>query len=356
MVDNNIETDSNLLESNWSDKVSNDPKHRPQVMDRPSTTVRKEWCRRPQEAHIVDGKRIRRLSVQEIAIIQGFDYEWVDIEGVSENERIAVLGNAVPPPLSRAIATTLQDSIEFKNKTLLEICAGIGGLSSGFSDFTSIAKIELWDIAAKVLRTNKPWPADCVVEGYAQEYDYKAVKGKVGLLCGGPPCQPWSQGGKKLGAADPRDVMGFTPIAIADCEPEVFLFENVPGLISSSEHKDYVQDLFKRMGSPKAGLRYGVAAAIVCAADYGVPQTRRRVIILGVRDKSNMYAHKILNKLASRTTHHDPSKPAIAKSPWVTLRQAFDGVPVTEPWRKWNVTDETLRRLELLENDNLNEI
>ena len=350
MTSNNKEEIS-LLESTWSDRVSNDPKHRPQLMDRPSTTVRKEWCRRPQEAHIADGKKIRRLSVQEIAKIQGFDFEWVNIEGISDNDRIAVLGNAVPPPLSDAIANTLRESICFENKTLLEICAGIGGLSSGFSDFTPIAKIELWNIAAKVLRTNKPWPSDCVVEGYAQDYDYKSVKGKVGLLCGGPPCQPWSQGGKKLGAADPRDVMGFTPIAIADCEPEVFLFENVPGLISSNEHREYVQDLFKRMGTPKTGLRYGVAAAVVCAADYGVPQTRRRVIILGVKGKSNMYSNKILNKLIASSTHHDPTKPAIGKLPWVTLRQAFEGIPVTEPWRKWNVTDETLKRLELMSNN-----
>lgn len=355
MENNNNEEKEVLLESTWSDKVSNDPKHRPQLMDRPSTTVRKEWCRRPQEAHIADGKKIRRLSVQEIAVIQGFDFEWVDVDGISDNDRIAVLGNAVPPPLSKVIAKTLTESIDFTNKTLLEICAGIGGLSSGFVDFNPIAKIELWDIAAKVLRTNKPWSADCVVEGYAQDYDYKAVKGKVGLLCGGPPCQPWSQGGKKLGASDPRDVMGFTPIAIADCEPEVFLFENVPGLINSVEHREYVQDLFKRMGTPKIGLRYGVAAAVLCAADYGVPQTRRRVFILGVKGKSNMFAHKILNKLTSCTTHHDPSKPAIGKTPWVTLRQAFGDIPITEPWKKWNVTDETLKRLELLEDDDIND-
>lgn len=91
----NKEQEITLLESTWSDRVSNDPKHRPQLMDRPSTTVRKEWCRRPQEAHIADGKKIRRLSVEEIAIIQGFDFNWVDIDGITDNERIAVLGGAL---------------------------------------------------------------------------------------------------------------------------------------------------------------------------------------------------------------------------------------------------------------------
>jgi len=336
-----------LLRSTWSDAVSNDPKHRPQVMDWPSTTVRKEWCRRPQEAHVVDGRKIRRMSVAEIAAIQGFPAEWVNVDGITESERIAVLGNAVPPPLSHVLANLLKESIDFQNKTSIEICAGIGGLSSGFDYLKPIAKIELWHVAATILRTNKPWPADCVVEGYAQQFDYKQYRGKVGLLCGGPPCQPWSMSGRKKGAADPRDVMGFTPTAIAECEPEVFLFENVPGLLLSKEHQAYVADLFERMSKPKEGLKYGFAVVVVNAADYGVPQTRRRVIMLGVKGKPNMFAKKILNHLCVETTHHDPSKPAIGKLPWVTLRQAFAGIPVTEPWKEWNATEETLRRLEI---------
>ena len=343
--------DKTLLVSTWSDRVSNDPKHRPQLLDRPSTTVRKEWCRRPQEAHIVDGKKIRRLSVEEIAIIQGFPYEWVNIPGISTSEMVAVLGNAVPPPLSRVIASTLSEFIRFQNNTLIEICAGIGGLSSGFDFLEPIAKIELWDVAAKVLRTNKPWPENCVVEGYAQEFNYKEYAGRVGLLCGGPPCQPWSTSGKQRGELDPRDVMGFTPLAIADCEPEVFLFENVPGLITNKAHKAYVASLFDQMSTPKEGLRYGLGVAIVNAADYGVPQIRRRVLMLGVKNKSNTYVNRILRKLQTNATHHDPSKPSIGKNPWITLREAFKDVPITEPWKEWNATDETLERLEQLEFD-----
>ena len=345
--------DSELLESNWSERVSNDPKHRPQVYDRPSMTVRKEWCRRPQEAHIAEGTKYRRLSVAEIATIQSFPADWVEIDGLTENEKIAVLGNAVPPLLSLAIAKIINQEIIFENKTLLEICAGIGGLSYGFTYLKPIAKIELWNVAAKVLRTKKPWPESCVVEGYAQDYDYLSVKGKVGLLCGGPPCQPWSQAGHQKGAEDPRDVMGFTPTAIAACEPEVFLFENVPGLFSASEHKAYVKDLLRRMGQPKEGLRYGVATIILNAADYGVPQIRRRVIILGIKNKSNTFAHKIINKIQEAATHHDPSKPSVGKKPWVTLRQAFSEIPITEPWFKWNVTEETLHRLQLIDNSEM---
>lgn len=343
--------DEIIYESAWSDSVSNDPKHRPQLLDRPSTTVRREWCRRPQEAHVADGEKYRRLSVKEIAIIQGFDDGWVDIDGVSEKDRIAALGNAVPPPLSKALASLLKDNIKFENNTLLEICAGIGGLSSGFDYLRPIAKIEMWDVGAKILRTNKPWPSECIIEGMAQNYDYEAVKGLVGLLCGGPPCQPWSQAGHQKGAEDPRDVMGFTPTAIAACEPEVFLFENVPGLFSANEHRAYVKDLLKRMGNPKEGLRYGVATTIVNAADFGVPQVRRRVIILGIKNKSNTYANRILSGLTKYQTHHNPLKPAVGLKPWKTLREAFEGVEVTEPWKKLNLTEESKERLETLNSE-----
>ena len=141
--------------------------------------------------------------------------------------------------------------------------------------------------------------------------------------------------------------MGFTPTAIAECEPEAFLFENVPGLLMSKEHNAYVSDLFERMCKPKEGLKYGLAVMVFNAADFGVPQTRRRVLMFGVKGKSNMFANKILKRVLAAATHHDPSKPSIDKLPWVTLRQAFKGIPVTEPWKQWNATEETLRRLEI---------
>jgi site-specific DNA-cytosine methylase len=78
-------SEKELLESGWSEKVSNDPKHRPQVLDRPSTTVRKEWCRRPQEAHVAEGTKYRRLSVAEVARIQSFPQDWVEVEALGNS-------------------------------------------------------------------------------------------------------------------------------------------------------------------------------------------------------------------------------------------------------------------------------
>lgn len=312
-----------LLRSTWSDAVSNDPKHRPQVMDWPSTTVRKEWCRRPQEAHVVDGKKIRRMSVAEIAAIQGFPAEWVNVDGITDSERIAVLGNAVPPPLSHVLANLLKDNIEFQNKTLIEICAGIGGLSSGFDYLTPIAKIELWDVAAKILRTNKPWPSECVVEGYAQQFDYEQYRGKVGLLCGGPPCQPWSMSGRKKGAADPRDVMGFTPTAIAACEPEVFLFLFPVNFVSNHRNRQYAMRLLDAMNRPKEGMKYGLAVREVNAADYGLAQIREYYAVLGIQGISNTKAYVLFDLLKKYQTHHNPNTPFIGMRTWMTLGELF---------------------------------
>jgi DNA-cytosine methyltransferase len=323
-----------ILDSTWSDRVANDPKHRPQRLDRPATTVRKEWCRRPQEAHLADGNRYRRLSVTEIAVIQGFDPAWVEVNSLTENEKIAVLGNAVAPPVARAIGRVIRESGCLKTQTSIEICAGIGGLSLGFPYLEPIAKIEMWDVACAVLRHH--FSESVVIEGKAQDYDFSAHQGKVGLLCGGPPCQPWSQSGARRGADDPRDVMGFTPTAIAACQPDVFLFENVPGLLSSREHSAYVTDLFERMQRPGMNLNYGVAYRVFNAADYGVPQVRRRVFILGIRDQSDAVARQILDKVEDAATHHDPAKSAYGKKPWVTLKEAFISLPNTQQWRRWN--------------------
>ena len=324
-----------ILESTWSDSVASDPKHKPQFFDKPSTTVRKEWGRRPQEAHIADGNKYRRLSVEEIAIIQGFDPAWVAVEGIKQNDKIGLLGNAVPPPVSRAIGSVLKDSGILKNSTYLEICAGIGGLSLGFPFLEPLAKIEMWDVACKVLREH--FSDEVVIEGTAQSYDFKQHRGQVGLLCGGPPCQPWSQAGARMGANDPRDVMGFTPDAVADCTPEVFLFENVPGLLSAKEHADYREDLFDKLRNPAPGLEYGLDYKILNAADFGTPQVRKRVFIIGILGKSDAAARRFLQEVLEHSTHHNPKKPAYKKVPWVTLREAFEGIHTDEPWRKWNI-------------------
>ena len=195
----------------------------------------------------------------------------------------------------------------------------------------------MWDIACKVLR--KHYPKEVIFNEKVQDFDFSRHKGNVGLVCGGPPCQPWSHAGAKKGQHDPRDVMGFTPDIVAICEPDMFCFENVPGLLSSSEHADYREMLWARLRSPKDGVSYGLDYKVINAADYGVPQVRKRVFIIGIKGKPDSAARRLVFKILSSATHHDPKKTAYKKKPWVVLRDALSGVKSEHPWRVWNVNE-----------------
>src|SRR4051794_17107727 len=92
-VKKRTEPKAELSPIRWSRRTALDPKHRPQVPDRPSTTVRREWARAPQEAHVLDSsqERIRRLTVCEIAAIQTFESDWIEDSGVSGSDAIKAL-------------------------------------------------------------------------------------------------------------------------------------------------------------------------------------------------------------------------------------------------------------------------
>jgi DNA-cytosine methyltransferase len=330
----------------WSRSVALDPKHRPQTLGSPATTVRKEWARWPQEAHLLDrpNNRYRRLSAEEVAAIQGFDTSWLDDVDLSTREAIEIIGNAVPPPLARAIFEGLDDVYEWENRTFLEICAGIGGLTEGARHIglECLALVENWSTACEALRKREPDLQDDVRCEDVLEFDLEAYRGRVGLLTGGPPCQPWSHGGHKKGQLDDRDLMGRTPSMISACRPEVFLFENVPGLVRGDEHEEYFRGLVKRLreAGESDGERYGVAWRILNAANFGVPQKRKRLFILGLRGKPDATALATFERIAGAATHADPKDPKPNRKTWVTLGEAFEGLPDPGGWRRF-LNDDT---------------
>jgi len=98
-----------IAECHWSLAVALDPKHRPQEPSKPASTVRREWWRFPQEAHLLDrtAGRYRRLVAREIALIQGFPEDWARESVQDELLLIRGYGDAVPPPLSEAVFSEL---------------------------------------------------------------------------------------------------------------------------------------------------------------------------------------------------------------------------------------------------------
>lgn len=296
-----LETPNGLPTIRWSRRTALDPKHRPQVPHLPSTTVRREWARAPQEAHVLDDSRtrIRRLTAREIAGIQGFEVNWIEPSGVGERDAIKALGDAVPPPLARAVLGSLITAREWKSRTFIEICAGAGGLTSGFSEesgFEPIAMIEYWMPACRILRTRKPLWAKQVRHSDVRTFPFAKHRERIGILLGGPPCQPWSRSGAKKGTLDPRDLMGQTPQFVAAARPEAFVFENVPGLLEGA-HQDYFTFLVDSLRRPAEDLSYSVMAAVLNAADFGVPQTRSRLFILGLRRGTHKEIAAIFDKI-----------------------------------------------------------
>ncbi len=116
-------------------------------------------------------------------------------------------------------------------------------------------------------------------------------KGEAFLLCGGPPCQPFSTAGKRLGINDPRGSLFMDYIRMVDeTKPRFFVFENVKGLTSIAVDKDgepggvldIILSEFKRIG-------YKTVYGILDAVDFGVPQFRERLLILGSRDNEEIF-------------------------------------------------------------------
>ena len=116
-------------------------------------------------------------------------------------------------------------------------------------------------------------------------------KGEVFLICGGPPCQPFSTAGRRLGINDPRGSLFMDYVRMVnEIRPRFFVFENVKGLISIAVDKggepgevlNIILAEFQKIG-------YKTVHAVVDAVYYGVPQFRERLIIIGSRDNEDIF-------------------------------------------------------------------
>lgn len=186
----------------------------------------------------------------------------------------------------------------------IEIFSGAGGLAKGLenSGIKHCAFVEWNKDACNTLREN--FEESFVHEGDVRNFDFLAY-GSVDIIAGGPPCQPFSLGGKALGNDDKRDMFPYAIDAIRKLAPKAFIFENVKGLLRDS-FKDYFDFIILQLRYPgislphdnwrenfeflkkesrnkKKYLSYNVTYNLVNAANYGVPQKRERVIIIGFR-------------------------------------------------------------------------
>lgn len=269
----------------------------------------------------------------------------------------------------------------------LELFAGAGGLAMGIAEagFKHCAIIERDGNSFDTLCFNKKrgvsyirdWP---LFQSDVRFFDYRPYQDRVDLISGGPPCQPFSMGGKHCGNNDHRDMFPEAVRAVREVRPKAFMFENVKGFLreSFSKYFEYVvlqlsypeiskksgedwqihlSRLEKRHTSGKhKGLQYRVVFRLLNAADYGVPQKRERVFIVGIRDDIGIkwsfpertHSEEALwwNKWKTKEyweLHRVPKKertsiPRLAadklislstpdKKPWMTVRDALHDLP-----------------------------
>jgi DNA (cytosine-5)-methyltransferase 1 len=164
--------------------------------------------------------------------------------------------------------------IEFK---VLDLFAGCGGLSLGFeaAGFATVG----YEMDMKATETyNKNLKGTCYAQKLVLDTQYD---NDFDVVIGGPPCQPFSVGGHQKGIDDERNGFPVFLKAIEQLQPRIFLFENVRGMLYSNKwYLDDITNELRKMG-------YKVEYQLFNAVNFGVPQNRERVFVVGHKGKFN---------------------------------------------------------------------
>lgn len=246
---------------------------------------------------------------------------------------------------------------------MLDLFAGCGGLTDGFMQtecFNDIAAVEWKESQVRTLRNRlrTKWgeqDADDRVlhfdiqreaelfEGWSEDEDYESSRGLdyyvnevngIDIIIGGPPCQAYSVAGRvrdENGMADDyRNFLFEHYLAIVDrYQPDLFIFENVPGILSAAPHGKKVSEIIPKEFSQKGyEITSNLKGAIVNAADYNVPQNRKRVILVGIRRKSfeGIDIQKMLDDFYMRILPSHKGKKII------TVKDAIGMLPPLKPY------------------------
>ncbi len=264
----------------------------------------------------------------------------------------------------------------------IELFAGGGGLAlaTAKSGFTHSFLVE-WDkdsattLAENFQSLSLQNAVSSIYNGDIQNVDFSEYDGKIDLLSGGPPCQPFSIGGKARGFNDKRDMFPQAARALSETRPKAFIFENVRGLLRKnfSRYFNYIilqltyPEIMRKQdqnweehlsilerhhtgGTHTEGLKYNVVFRLVNAADYGVPQKRERVFIVGFRNDIQgnwsfpeaTHSKEVLDyekygtgeywerhslKRQYAKNYAPPLFGRSQKKPWVTVRDALSDLP-----------------------------
>lgn len=245
--------------------------------EKPSYTIT-TYFNRPGNGTYIHPIHDRVISAREAARFQSFPDDYI-FHG-SKSSFCKQIGNAVPPLLAFSIATQIKKKTKTKN--LLDLFCGAGGLSLGFgwAGYNVVVANDNFKQACETYRANHN--GTILIEGditnkkIQDEILEKSKKGKVDIVVGGPPCQGFSHAGKRM-IDDPRNLLYKEFVNVVKIlKPKVFVLENVEGIMTINGGKTYeeVKSNFEELG-------YFVAGHKLHAVKFGVPQKRKRVVIIG---------------------------------------------------------------------------
>jgi DNA (cytosine-5)-methyltransferase 1 len=177
----------------------------------------------------------------------------------------------------------LMPQLTCNDLSCLSLFSGGGGMDLGFDrgGFAHIASYELIPICEETLLRNRPdWTVFSGPEdGDVTKVDWSPYKGKIDVIHGGPPCQPFSIAGEQKGVDDERNMWGEFSRAVNCIQPKAFVAENVLGLLNPKFDGFIKTHILDQLNE------YSIVKFEMHAADFGVPQVRRRVFFVGFRNK-----------------------------------------------------------------------
>lgn len=252
--------------------------------NKPSYTIT-TYFNRPGNGTYIHPIHDRVISVREAARLQSFkdDYYFYG----NKTELLKQVGNAVPPLLAYHIGKSIIEKTGY-NKTIDLFC-GAGGMTVGFKEagMKSILGNDFDKSACITFKSNNP--EINVLCDDITNLDVKrkiisiAIENEVDIICGGPPCQGFSHAGKRF-VDDPRNQLfkDFIEVVTA-VKPSIVVMENVEGMLTFNNGHVYKEiiSLYEELG-------YKVEGRKLMASDYGVPQKRKRVIIICTRYDMNI--------------------------------------------------------------------
>jgi len=288
--------------------------------NKPSFTIT-TYFNRPGNGTYIHPEQNRLISAREAARLQSFPDNFI-FSGTKGSLCIQI-GNAVPPLLAYFLGKKIKE--QTKTKNVVDLFCGAGGFSKGFewAGYKIIAANDHYRQACETYKNNHPNTK--LIEGDITKDEIKnqlfnAIKGKnIDVIIGGPPCQGFSNAGKRL-VDDPRNFLfkEFVEI-VSQIKPKVVVLENVEGILTMNHGKSFegIKESFKELG-------YKIDGRKLHAVKFGVPQKRKRVVMIGLLqgNPNNCYPEEIFEDEEKYLT----VKEAISDLPKIAVNGGSDTI------------------------------